>query len=240
MSANSLVRKVASILPVRWLPADAMVRIFQWCSYQFARLSFVLDWRLRTRGLPNFFKHETSLARWPFEPHLWAFTARGVHAREQMARGCKVLDLCCGDGSYSYLFFSDIAARVDGVDVNAQALRHARRYHARRNVEYYELDILEQPLPHADYDVVVWNASICLFTLEQVDVVLRKVIAASTPSMRLIGMLPKGNGFPEHRIEFEDCAAVEQLLRRYFSEVSLRQVDEGAITTFYFNAAAPR
>jgi SAM-dependent methyltransferase len=239
VSNSGALRKIAAFLPLRWIPVDALLRLSQWSSYVFARISFLIDWRLQSRGLPNFYKHETNLARWTFEPHRWSFTARGVYAREHMVRGCKVLDLCCGDGSYSYLFFSDIAARVDGVDFNSYALKYARKYHALPNIGYHELDILAQPLPNSDYDVVVWNAAICFFPLEQIDQILRKIIAASRPSMKLIGMLPKANGFAEHLIEFEDCASVERLLSRYFAKVSMREVDEGSAITFYFHASAP-
>ena len=39
---------------------------------------------------------------------------------------CKVLDVCCGDGSYSYMFFSDIAGHIDAIDNDEYALQYAK------------------------------------------------------------------------------------------------------------------
>jgi SAM-dependent methyltransferase len=236
---KSLARRIARYLPLRWLPLDSAVRVSQRMAWFFARLLFMRDWQLEARGRPQFFKHAMNLAQWPFDPARWAFTARGVYAREHMRRGCKVLDLCCGDGAYSRLFFADIAGKVDAVDFDEYALAYARRYHAAPAVHFHRLDIVNQPFPDRDYDVVVWNAAICYFSEPDIRVVLDKIIAASRPDMRLIGMLPRAHGWIDHKTEFSTAAEVETYLRQFFSEVSLREVDEGGAVSFYFRARAP-
>jgi SAM-dependent methyltransferase len=238
-SSRKLARRVGGWLPLRWLPLDSALRASQRFASFVARLVFIRDWQLEARGRPQFFKHAMNLATWPFDPARWAFAARGVHPREAMKRGCKVLDLCCGDGAYSRLFFADIAGRIDAVDRDPHAISYARKYHPAANVFYEELDIVRQPFPSGDYDVVVWNAAICYFSESDIRSVLRKIVDASAPDMRLFGMLPRANGWVDHRTEFTEPAAVDSLLRSYFSEVSVRTVDEGAAVTFYFQAGAP-
>lgn len=236
---KSLARRIARHLPLRWLPLDFAVRASQRLASFFARLLFIRDWQLEARGRPQFFKHAMNLAQWPFDPARWAFTVRGVYAREAMLRGCKVLDLCCGDGAYSRLFFADIAAQVDAVDFDAYAIDYARKYHAARCVRFHRLDIVNQPFPDRDYDVVVWNAAICYFSERDIRVVIDKIIAASRSGMKLIGMLPRAHKWIDHKTEFATTAEVDTYLRQFFSEVMVRQIDEGAAISFYFQAASP-
>jgi SAM-dependent methyltransferase len=239
MGSRTLLRKLAAMLPLQVLPLDIAVRSAQGLASHLARLLFIRDWQLEARGRPQFFKHSVNLSRWPFEPARWAFASRGVHARELMHRDCVVLDLCCGDGAYSYLFFSDIAARIDGVDNDSYAITYANCYHASPKIRFRKLDIISEPLPGCDYDVVVWNAAICYFTEDQLHSILKKVIAASKPTMRLSGMMPKANGWVDHKLEFSEPLAVESFFRRYFSTVVVRVIDEGAAITFYFQASLP-
>jgi SAM-dependent methyltransferase len=238
-SRKNLARRIAALLPLRFVPLDFALRASQRMVALFARLLFIRDWQLEARGRPQFFKHAVNLAHWPFDPERWAFSARGVYAREVMHRGCRVLDLCCGDGAYSRLFFSDIAARVDAVDLDRYAILYARKYHAAPNVHYQELDIINQPFPGRDYDVVVWNAAICYFSEPDIRRVLEKSIAASRPGAKLIGMLPRANGWIDHKTEFADTAAVAAFLHQYFSEVAVWEIDAGAAVSFYFRASAP-
>jgi SAM-dependent methyltransferase len=238
MSNRTGVRRNSSWL-LRWLPLDFVLRFSQRLAAICAKLLFIRDWQLEARGRPQFFKHSMNLALWPFDPARWAFVARGVYAREAMHRGCKVLDLCCGDGAYSRFFFSDIAGRVDAVDLDEYAIAYARRFHAAPSVRYSRLDIVAEPFPERDYDVVVWNAAICYFSEPDIRRILEKIVAASRPEMKLFGMLPKANGWIDHKTEFSHVADVEKYLRQFFDEVAVHAIDEGSVTSFYFRARAP-
>jgi SAM-dependent methyltransferase len=238
-SLRSLAVRVARFVPWRVLPLDSLLRLSQRMGAGFARLLQLRDWQLEARGRPQFFKHQVNLGRWPYEPDRWSFTARGVYARENMFSGCKVLDLCCGDGSYSYLFFSDIAAHIDAVDNDEYAISYARRYHRSPRIAYHKLDILAAPWPASDYDVIVWNAAICYFTEPQIRSVLGRIAASGKPGLRLKGMLPRANNWVDHKTEFHDAQAVESLLRQYFATVGVRTVEEGATVTYYFEARDP-
>ena len=238
MFFRTLLRMVAT--PALWiLPLDSLLRSSQYFGSAAATLLFYRDWRLQRDSHPMFFKHQINLSRWPFEPGRWSFAARGVYARETMFKGCAVLDLCCGDGSYSRLFFSDIAGRIDAVDHDQNALTYARRHNAGPAIAYHDIDIVNQPLPPVKYDVVVWNAAICYFETAEIRSILQKIVQAGAPAMTLTGMLPRASGYVDHKTEFADTEAVKRLLAEYWQQVTVKEVDEVSAVNFYFQAAQP-
>ena len=93
------------------------------------------------------------------------------------------------------------------------------------------------PMPSSNYDFIIWNADICYFDNHDIDLILRKFIDAGTPKMILTGMLPKGNGWIDHKTEFSEAAEVKELLLRYFKLVDIKEVSEGQSFTFYFKAS---
>jgi len=232
-------RPITRYLMLRLIPIDSLLRIIQLLQYFFARLLFLRDWEFEVMGRPQFFKHAVDLASWPFEQSRWGFTARGVYARQIMHRGCKVLDICCGDGFYSSMFFSDVANKVDAVDFDAYAIDYARAYYRRANVEYYQLDITRQLFPSTNYDVVVWNAAICYFSKIDIRTIIYKIINATTPSGVLIGMCPCANGWVDHITEFTGAFELEQFLSQFYDEVLVREIDEGRAISLYFQASRP-
>jgi len=236
---KKFVLKILSLVPIRFIPLDLFLRVSQWITSAIAHLLFIRDWQLEANGRPQFFKHTINLARWPFEPSRWAFVARGVYSRETMFRGCKVLDLCCGDGSYSKLFYSDIASHIDAVDNDSVAIKYARKYHSNSKIIFHKIDIVNQVLPSTGYDIVVWNAAICYFELHEIKRIILKIIKSGKPSMQLVGMLPKANGWVDHKTEFSETEIIRQLFSKYFKDVKIKEVDEIAIATFYFKVSSP-
>lgn len=242
MSRSALRNRLgaaARVLPLGLVPLDRLLTWAHLVTAAIARLVFLRDWQLEAKGRPQFFKHAINLGRWAREPSRWSFTARGVYARQHMFRGCRVLDLCCGDGSYSYLFFSDIAGHIDAVDNDRQAIEYGRRFRAAPVIAYHKLDILNEAWPGKGYDVVVWNAAICYFTEAEIRQILDKIIRVGGPGMKLCGMLPKANGWIDHKTEFADTASLEGLLREYFAVANIRELDECTAITFYFEASQP-
>lgn len=221
------------------IPLDFLVRSFQRMTWLFARLLLLRDWHHGIHGRPQFFKHAVNFACWPFESERWAFTARGVFARAYMNRGCRVLDLCCGDGSNSSMFFSDIASIVDAVDQDIYAISYARKNYADKNVNYHRLDIINQAFPNSEYDVVVWNAAICYFSTPEIQLVIEKIRKVSAAGSLFIGMCPKSNGWVDHKTEFVDAASLKSYLLQFYAQVSVLEVDEIATTSFYFKASEP-
>lgn len=235
---KKLIKKVLGSI-IRILPLDLILLFSQKLCDLVAQSLMLRDWTLLANGRPQFFKHHINLGRWRFEPTQWSFTARGVYARENMFRGCSVLDLCCGDGSYSHLFFSDIAGKIDAVDNDSFALSYARRYCSAPTIQYHKIDIINQPLPAIRYDFVVWNSAICYFTEPQIKIILEKIVGVGNDSMILCGALPMANGHVDHKTEFSDPESIKTFLREYFGVVEIREIDEISNRSFYFRASNP-
>jgi ubiquinone/menaquinone biosynthesis C-methylase UbiE len=74
-----------------------------------------------------------------------------------LVRGKRVLDLGCGDGRFA-LGVAPFAARVDGIDPDAEAIAAAKRNARRagvRNVRFATGAAQHLPHPDATFDVVI-------------------------------------------------------------------------------------
>lgn len=223
------------------IPVNFFFSAVQRLSCMLSRLAFIKDWVLMVDGRPQYFNHQINLYRWMYNPQEWAFTARGVYAREKMFPGCKVLDLCSGDGMYSYLFFSDIAGAIDAVDVDQSAINHALKYYSKRpNIRYHRLDITKDDFPSSEYDFVIWNAAICYFDIADIHRILEKIVRCGGKNMYLYGIAPLKTGYVDHKTEFNDADELKSLLMQYFTDVHIRQINELTVRNVYFQATAPR
>ena len=124
---------------------------------------------------PEWFDHRADLYLWSEHLNpLWV--ERGVFSREVMFEGCRVLDLCCGDGFYPYHFYVKIASHVDAVDRDPTALAHARKWHSHPRISYIQLDVVTGQFPGIDYDVITWDGAIEHFSMDQIRIVLKKCV----------------------------------------------------------------
>ncbi len=220
---------------------DIMFTMAQSVSRFFANLLFYRDWACKVNGLPKYFDHHINLYRWTKDPKQWDFIVRGFYPREKMFPGCKVLDLCCGDGSYSYLFYSDIAGLIDAVDADGTAIKKAEKINHAANIKYHQLDIIKDAFPSSGYDFVIWNAAICYFDLSDIHKILKKIAVSGNGSMQLYGITPLATGFIDHKHEFGDTQELKVLLEQYFADVHLKEVkiENAKKRDIYFRAKAP-
>lgn len=80
--------------------------------------------------------------------HRYAFARR-------LAAGRRVLDAACGEG-YGSALLSEIAADVVGVDIDAQAVEHARvRYGSNPRLRFEQGDATRLPFDAGSFDLVV-------------------------------------------------------------------------------------
>lgn len=117
----------------------------------------------------------------------------GVLARMAMKPEFKVLDLCCGDGAYSYLFFRDIASHIDAVDYSPKTLKYAKKYFSANNITYHVQNILQDDFPSAEYDLIFWRAGIAYFDELENRKILDKISNSLKVGGVLIGATPKAN-----------------------------------------------
>ncbi len=72
-----------------------------------------------------------------------------------LARGRRVLDAACGEGYGSWLM-SSAAAEVTGIDIDANAIDHARaRYAMQTNLRYVRASCAALPIADASVDLIV-------------------------------------------------------------------------------------
>jgi len=156
-----------------------------------------------------------------------------------MFQGCRVMDVCCGNGSYSYLFFSDIAGCVDAIDKDSNALAFARNHFAAENINYLQIDVLNENFPSSNYDVIVLNAAISYFNDDQINLILKKIVDSGKDAMLFFGMTPETNNYIDHKTEFSNPSELEQVLNRYFAQVEIKVIEESTGRSIYFRACKP-
>ena len=134
---------------------------------------------------PSSYKHEINLYNWIFDSSQSQFVEGGVFGRMLIKKNDNVLDLCCGDGSYSYLFFSDISKQVDAVDYNKESIAYAKKHYAKKNINYLLNNLLQYKFKNEFYDVVIWKAGVAYFTKEERQILFNKIFK----SLRYCGKL---------------------------------------------------
>jgi radical SAM superfamily enzyme YgiQ (UPF0313 family)/predicted SAM-dependent methyltransferase len=133
-----------------------------------------------------------------------AHRARYAFAAQRLPAGAKVLDLACGIGYGSYLLAERSAcSEVHALDRNARALEYGARYYRSPKVRFTQVDIAQDVLPQAAYDVAVSFET--LEHLPDARAFLRKLhgalkpgglLTVSTPNQE---MLPfRSRAFPFH------------------------------------------
>lgn len=196
--------------------------------------------RWTAKKTPEWFDHRADLYRFrELRRPVWA--ERGVYARELMHPGHRVLDLCCGDGFFSFHFYSSVAEHVDACDRDSSALSHARSWHDDSRITYSRSDVVTDPLPASNYDVIVWDAAIEHFSFDDIQTVLAKVKAALKPNGVLCGytiLNPPGTALhPDHLHEFASAVDLANVLRASFPYVVTLETEDPERRNIYFRAS---
>jgi SAM-dependent methyltransferase len=166
------------------------------------------------------------------------FLERGVLNTLAMRPGGEVLELCCGDGFNAHRFYAGRAGHVLAVDHNEQALRHARRLHARPNVRYNRCDI-SQGLPEGRFDNVVWDSAIHHFSEAEVHRILGFVHSRLRPGGVLSGytIIEPGADYAYARMTFAEPEDLAELLEHEFPHVAVLQTPDALRQNLYFFAS---
>jgi SAM-dependent methyltransferase len=138
--------------------------------------------------------------------------------------GRRVLDIACGEG-YGAALLADSAARVVGVDIDRDAIRHAAGRYVRPNVYFFQADAQRFALAPASVDVVVSFETLEHFPDQAPYLAALKralvpdgVLLISTPNKGEYNREADPN--PHHAREL-DRAEFVALLGRYFANVQV-------------------
>ncbi len=204
------------------------------------RLQHALQWRIAARQ-PGWFDHFINQYCWhdSRDSSPWA---RGTLGLLGMKRGCRLLDLCCGDGFYPYHFYSGRASHILAVDYDPAGIRFAKRNFRTPNLEFLCADIRTQ-LPRETYDNVTWDAGIDFFSLSDIKLILNGIKERLAPAGLLSGVAPKlSKGQVAHsdqRYEFTSAQGLGELLRQFFGNVAILELadSETSRAALYFYAS---
>jgi SAM-dependent methyltransferase len=159
-----------------------------------------------------------------------------------MKPGCRVLDLCCGDGFYPYHFYSGRASRILALDYDRAGIRFAERNFRAPNLAFLCADIRTQ-IPREPFDNVTWDAGIDFFSLADIKLILDTIKDRLAPSGLLSGVAPKLHkgqvAHNDQRHEFASGRELGDLLRGFFRNVAILELagSQTSRAAFYFYAS---
>jgi len=137
------------------------------------KISYMYDvyWKRKFNNTVPWYDHRFD---WASGPGYWGWAERGFIGLKVIKKGDRVLDLCCGDGIYSGLFFSNRASLVHGIDISDEAVAIAKRYENDK-FRVFKGDVIKDPFPERKYDVIFLFTSIQYFEPEQGKILLKKI-----------------------------------------------------------------
>ena len=203
-------------------------------------LQYLLQWRFAVQAPLSFDPFLDLYWRWKIarSPMSWE---RGIFGLLAMKPGCRLLDLCCGEGFYTHRFYSGRAGNIIAMDFNDRAIAHARRNFRAPNIEYCCGDARSQ-MPPGPFDNVSWDAGIEYFTPQEIETILGEIKKKLTPDGILSGysiLVPK-DGSAEiqgRKYTAESREELGGLLHRFFRNVTIVRTVYPQRTNHYFFAS---
>jgi SAM-dependent methyltransferase len=197
------------------------------------------EWRyaetMKNYDHPVWFPHRLDMANWHTDrnPH---FLERGIYSHQVIMAGDDVLELCCGDGFYSYYFLSGKAASVDSLDIDDLALSWARKYHSAPNINFLHINIAREPFPKSKYNVVVWDGAMRRLKRDDIEVTLDKVVEVLRPTDGVFSSYVELQDVTEPYLTPLGLADMKQLLQSRFPVVEwVRTSTPGRPNNYYFH-----
>ena len=217
-------------------------RILRHVSRFFHKLQFMVEWRV---GNPEYFEHQMDL-NWKWHSSRSAYPMeRGVFSsfaleNDSPSKGA-TLDLCCGDGFYSYYFYSKRSAKVVAIDFDKQAINFAiKNYSGAENIDFLFGDI-RRDIPEGPFENIVWDAAIEHFTESEIQSLIGRIKAVLKSNGILSGYTivePKHGGkhLHQHEYEFHSKEDLARFLTPYFKNVQVFSTTYPDRTNLYFYA----
>jgi SAM-dependent methyltransferase len=218
---------------------NRMIRSFSRLSH---KLQFRLEWGFNT---PEYFEHQIDLNFLWHETQASYPIERGVFSSYAMKNDypptSNTLDLCCGDGFYSYYFYSKRSAFVTAIDFDKKAIEFAKKnYGHARNIQYLVGDVRTQ-IPNGPFDNVVWDAAIAHFTSEEITTLMSRIKEVLEPDGILSGytiVAPiNGKHIPQVEYDFRNKQDLIEFLTPHFKNVKVFSTTYSERDNLYFYAS---
>jgi SAM-dependent methyltransferase len=191
---------------------------------QHYRSVFRREWKYRDEP-PHFNQHRGGIFQMAFGkqvigPEGWY---RGIFSSEVIRDGDDLLDIGCGDGFFSARYYSHKCRHIDAVDIEPSAIRAARTWHSRPNIEYHLLDAVHQPFPRDRYDVVVWDGALGHFSADVTDRMLAKIARALDHEGVFVGSESLGDQEGHDHLQyFGSLEDLHRIFQDHFPYVELK------------------
>jgi SAM-dependent methyltransferase len=223
--------------------AISLVKFVNYCMRKVTAathyLQFALQWGWNPR--PEWFDHYLD-QHWQWSAtnnSLWV--ERGVFSRMLLKPNSRMLEICCGDGFNTRHFYSTRAASITALDFDKDAIPHARRYNSAPNIEFIQADIREG-LPKGPFDNIVWDAAIEHFTEQEIDRLLKTIVALLGETGIVSGYTlteaddgRKSNAL--HEYEFKDKEDLRRFFTPHFKHVKVWETIYPTRHNLYFAAS---
>jgi SAM-dependent methyltransferase len=217
-------------------------RLIRKLSLQSHRLQRYIEWIIDN---PEYFDHQmdinyqwhASRFSYPMERGVFSsFALMGVNGK---IKG-KTLDLCSGDGFYSYYFYSARSVSTLGIDFDEQAIRWSRKNYQASGL-MYQLGDIRFDIPSEKFDNIVWDAAIEHFTESEINSLMLKIKSSLVLGGILSGYtITKKNHnskhLHQHEYEFHDKADLARFLKPHFKNVQIFETYYSDRTNLYFYA----
>jgi SAM-dependent methyltransferase len=132
--------------------------------------------------------------------------------------GARILDLGCGTGYYTAVFYAPFASEVVGIDIDPRAIETARRLHAGKNIRYEVMDFCKE-LPPGPFDVVIWTPTIIAYSPSDVHKLMQMLKKEMTERGCLCGFTGIEADHAGPDILWHDMRSLAERLKLYFKDV---------------------
>jgi SAM-dependent methyltransferase len=202
-------------------------------------LQYALQWGWEPK--PEWFDHFLDQHwQWGAKNNaLWV--ERGVFSRMLLKPNARMLEICCGDGFNARHFYSTAASSIIAIDFDVDAIPHAKRYNSAPNIEYRQHDI-RKGLPAGPFDNIVWDAAIEHFTEQEIDRLLKEIVALLGETGIVSGytLTERDDGRKSnalHEYEFKDKEDLRRFFTPHFKHVRVWETIYPTRHNLYFAAS---
>jgi SAM-dependent methyltransferase len=176
---------------------------------------------------PHFFNHRIDMVNFTFsDKNIGPYTYyRGFFASQVIKNGDKLLDIGCGDGFFTKRFFAQRCGSIDAIDIEPSAILTAQKTNFSDKIKYHLLDAVTQPFPQNMYDVVVWDGAIGHFSIDTLDIMLKKIRVALSKDGIFVGSESLGDEGNDHLSRFQELGDFKRIFIKYFPVVQLCSIE---------------
>jgi SAM-dependent methyltransferase len=137
---------------------------------------------------------------------------------QAIKQGSRILELGCGTGYYTDIFFSPFAREIVAIDVDERAIESARRLHQAANIRYEVMDFTKN-LPDGPFDVAIWSPTIVAYTPDDIHPFMARLRERMVADGVLCGWTAKEADHAGPDILWHDMQSLAERLKIYFKNV---------------------